>query len=265
MGTGTGTPPVRSVKKAMDLLEAVVFCPPGKGGMTLSELSAHMGLLSNTTRNLLKSMIMCGFLEQTDDGRYVPGSKCMQIGRYTQLVSDDGLAAISRALGSLSGELHETTVFATLSGGERVVIGSSDPEQAVTVNQSVFRSGRMYDTPTGRVLMAYASGEELKEILSRQGMPGDAWEGVYDAESFVLALEGIRVEGMSVIRGADIVAWAVPVMSRERVLGAMGCYAPTFRCTVEQEEEIVRRLRETASELGKELSDGENYMGPGGR
>ena len=67
--------PVRSVKKALELLEMIALAPPAQKGISLSELAKRMQMLPNSTRNILKTMILCGFIGQNREGRYVTGAK----------------------------------------------------------------------------------------------------------------------------------------------------------------------------------------------
>ena len=52
--------PVKSVKKALDLLSILIFDDPGLKGVKLTDLAQRLKLPANTTHNLLKTMVVCG-------------------------------------------------------------------------------------------------------------------------------------------------------------------------------------------------------------
>ena len=64
-----GSVPVKSVKKALDLLTLVAFEDPAGEGIPLNELASAMEFPPSSARNLLKTMISCGYVAQNSEGR----------------------------------------------------------------------------------------------------------------------------------------------------------------------------------------------------
>lgn len=222
--------PVAVVKKALDLLELIVFDAPAGEGAMLSELARRMAMPQNSARNILKSMIACGFVEQRPDAKYVPGAKCRRIGRWNRLVSDTMAQVVRERLVALTAELGEATVFATLHGGNRVVLAGVEASQAIQVGQATIHNERFYQTPTGRVMTAYAAPDEFAQIVARQGFPDAAWDGLADAAALRAAGDALRAAGECVILEREVVAVARPVLGKDGALvGALGFYAPQFR------------------------------------
>ena len=138
----TETPvPVRSVRKALNLLSILVFEEPNGVGLSLSQLARRMGLPANSTRNLLKTMMICGFVAQNKQRMYVTGPRCRQIGNLNRITSPEALSVLRPALVALSERLEESVIFSILSGANRIILVDVDTEQAVTVNKSVYREG----------------------------------------------------------------------------------------------------------------------------
>ena len=73
--------PVQSVRKAIELLDMIVLEDPTHKGITLTELAGRMGMRLNSTRNILKTMIICDVIAQNEAHAYVPGPKILAIGR----------------------------------------------------------------------------------------------------------------------------------------------------------------------------------------
>ncbi|MFA4944599.1 MAG: IclR family transcriptional regulator [Lentisphaeria bacterium] len=248
--------PVKSLKKALDLLDLLLAEEPD-GGRPLSELARQMGMPANSTHNLLKTMVACGYVEQMPDGRYRPGAKLRQIGRLNRFADEAVRARIGHVLRELGERLGEACVLATLRGGQRVVIARVDCRQAIRVDAAMAEEGRIYDSPTGRVLAANAAPEELEAILARNGLPGALWDGISAREGLETALAALRSEGFSFV-GPDaggVIAVACPVLGGDgRLFGALGCHAPEFRCPAEKQAQIRRELCQAAERLGEILS-----------
>mgnify|MGYP002552554999 CR=1 FL=1 len=74
-----GDVPVKSLKKALDLLSVLLFQDGEEKGFAVKELGERLGLPANSVHNLLKTMAVCGYAEKNADGRYTYGPVCRQI------------------------------------------------------------------------------------------------------------------------------------------------------------------------------------------
>ena len=93
--------PVKSVNKALDLLSILIFDDPGLKGVKLTDLAQRLKLPANTTHNLLKTMMVCGYVCQKEVGSsgalltqaHGPRHRCDWAKRYN-LHPDEGPALI---------------------------------------------------------------------------------------------------------------------------------------------------------------------------
>lgn len=65
---------VNSVKKALDILDILIFEDIDRRGISLKELSERSGIRPNTLHNILKTMKQCGFSRKGISRK--PGSVC---------------------------------------------------------------------------------------------------------------------------------------------------------------------------------------------
>ena len=72
---------VNSVKKALDILDILIFEDIDRRGISLKELSERSGIRPNTLHNILKTMKQCGFSRKGISRK--PGSVCPEKKRYT--------------------------------------------------------------------------------------------------------------------------------------------------------------------------------------
>lgn len=240
--------PVKSVKKALDLLSILLFEDIDRIGIDLTTLSKRLGAPLNTTHNLLKTMVACGFIAQTDKSHYIAGPKCEQIGKINELKDDRNSKMINAQMRKLSDDVQENVVFSIIAGGRRIVSTHCEYEkQLIKIDRAQFdQNSSIYRLPTGRVLTAYATESELKEIKEFYGDPLSLWP------SMKMDCERIREEGAYQLTPdkPNINSYAVPILApKGKSLGALGCYAPVFRCTKAKELLIKNNLKKTANTI----------------
>lgn len=239
--------PVKSLKKALDLMDLLLF-EAGPEGLPLTRLAARLGLPPNTAHNLLKTMTVCGYAEQAPDGaRYRAGGKWQQAGRLRLLQEREVLA---RRLQALAETLNETCVLATLANGDRVAVARAEGRQVVRVAPSAFEGSRIYDSPTGRILVAFADAAERRAVLERHGFPGPRWDGIRTDAALEKAIAAIRKTGSCWREDDELFACAAPILDPSGALiGAIGCYAPKFRCPPEGRDRITAQIRAAAAAM----------------
>jgi len=247
--------PVKSVKKALRLLSELVFCDADGHGLTLTVLARTLGSPLNTTHNLLKTMAACGYVAQNVDGNYVTGPQCRRIGLANQLTSDAFKEKLLDVMNRCTAVVNEATVFTVLRGGWRLVLARAEPaQQAVRIDPSADNAPSLYAVPTGRVLVACATPEERSLILAREGEPGERWP---DAEAAMKRIQETGFCEMPAGARTEVRAYAVAVRdAKQRLLGAIGCHAPAFRCDRAAQKRIAAALRAAAAELATYLSAG---------
>lgn len=252
------TVPVKSVKKALDLLDILCFDDSGDG-IALSELSRRMGWASNSTHNLIKTIAACGYASQNEAGRYVAGRKCHDIGRVCRMFSSQNLIAIRETLHELYQSINEAAVLAYLARGQRYVLTRMKGNQLIRVSHREDEPHRIYDVPTGRILVAHASEEQVGEIVACNGFPGEAWDKIDDMSDLKRACRKIRKAGFvsmeTPMEGTKLLSFACPIQSTDgQLLGAIGSHALEFRCPLSKQKQIINNLRLTAKKLSTQMA-----------
>ena len=244
--------PVKSVKKALDLLTILAFEDLKREGYALTALAHRMKMPVNTVHNLLKTMVACGYLAQTESGTYGIGPRMTDMGRLNGMLSAVASPRVRKRLDALCHAVEEAVTMATLADGRRVLLCQVDPRTMVRVDAATLEERCLFARPTGRVLAAYASPEELTRVLAQYGMPGAEWDGISSRKALVTALKKIKHRGYELIAhdNSELAAFAVPVVDAHGVLlGSLGCYAPAFRCGPARYESILTQLRQAAADL----------------
>ena len=239
--------PVKAVKKALDILSLLIFDDPEQRGIELTVLAHRLGLPTNTAHHLLKTMVVCGYVEQNEAGRYQAGPQCRRIDAINQFTGGAFQQKLAAVLKRYTAHVRESLVFAVLHGGHRVLIAYSEPDQVIRIDRVSAEGQNIYSIPTGRILTALASPEELRQIKVIYGLPHAVWPD-YEQD-----LKQIRRDNrccmLPDLNGVN--SFAVPVRNKDgRLLGALGCYAPAFRTGVPVQKKIWEALNRAAVELG---------------
>ena len=261
--------PVRSVRKALDVLDLLVEADLAGRPAPLADLAERLAMPVNSVHNLLKTMVACGYAEQRGRGLYVPGSKCRQLGQVNRLAGPGASEAVTAALQRFADAQGEACLLTVLVNGDRAVVRYVDCDQAVRVSRATVEKIPFFEKPTGRMLAAIADEAELQQILRRHGLPGARWNRIGSKAALRRELAALRKKGYCRTGppGSPLVALACPVASPgQRAWGVAGTFAPSYRCTASREKSLLKALKKLAAELAAAVpvpSDGRVLGEPG--
>jgi IclR family acetate operon transcriptional repressor len=249
--------PVKAVKKAFDLLDILGFeC--AESGEALTNLAKRMGMPANSVHNLLKTMSACGYVAQTEQSRYVVGARYEQIG-IRNLIAHDEVKnrAILPHLRRAGAKLSETVLLAVLVNGDRITAAQVRDENAVTVNPARLSEYTVYNTPTGRVLLAFCDEGAYAQVVAKWGMPHGEWDDIADERQLRANLEKIRRRRHAMKKSAErgTASIAVPVLrAGGALLGALGCPSPLFRFSAQKRRIILQVLTDASTGISDSIA-----------
>lgn len=232
-GAASGKMPVEALHRGLRILE-ILHGFSGGAGISLMEVSRQMGLNRSTVHNLLKTLVMCGYAENMGDGRYRLSGKLRRMAHEQVLnrISRGQARGVLAVLAALSNQLGEALVLTALENGRRRVLARALGNQTVRVSTELMESDTLsiWHNVTGRVLAAYASAEDLAQVLARNGLPLRDWGGMDNEQAVRDALAAIRTTGHSTEVVGEVFAQAVPVLDRRgQLLASLGIFMPLFR------------------------------------
>lgn len=215
----------RAVDRALSLLTAVLM---GDTRSTLTSLSRAVDLSPSTASRLLMTLSSHGFVQQTEDGRYVAGPRVKQLAA-SALRDDPVYELVGPHLDRLVAKTHETASFGIAAGDDEVLYlrQVSSPTQQV---QTILWTGRTIPR-TGTAL-------------------GAALDGAVETHGYVVSTRP----------GSDVTAVASPVFDhRGEIIGALSVNAPAYRTTAADVEgygaELVAHSLELAETLGAPIAE----------
>ncbi len=246
---------VKSVLKALSALDFVMEQSMTRPGVGLSEVAAALDIQPTTTRNILKTMEIAGYIGRAGDRLYVPGPKCYGMSRGAR-VANKLLKVMTPVLDRLAEEIGESFVVVTLFNGMRKVLLRRQGMSPIVVETSKAEQDNMaYQLVTTRIMLAFASERELDLFVELNGLPGREWDGIDSRVLLDEHLHKLKMAGYAeALAGGSLYAAAFPLLdSSGMMLGAIGIHMPSFRVTPEEKQKIFAALHATLFTLQDQL------------
>ena len=167
----------------------------------------------------------------------------------------DLIAAAEEPMGALAKNVNETVLLATLRGRERFIILQVEGNQSVQVGRDMFMKDTIYQTATGRLLLAHLGEKELKSFMAGNGPPGPGWPEASSVQKLKAALAEIRSRGWVMNRTAGgVIGLAYPVADGARVAAALGLFLPAFRFKGRHKSAIMAGMAEAAAAISGRMA-----------
>jgi len=250
-GAGRGRGGVQSLERGVQLLEILADA----GGMLgLSQLAARSGLPMPTIHRLVRTLVDVGYLRQEPSKQYALGPRLIRIGETSSRL----IGTWARPhLAHLVDELGETANLAMLESDQVVYIGQVPSRHSMRMFTEVGRRVSPHCTAVGKALLAHLPADEVRAILSRQGMEAHTEHTITDPGAFMAQLELVRDRGYAVDDGEQEIGVrcvAVPVVGAPSRV-AVSVSGPAQRMTDALVERAVPLLSDAARALDDDLVD----------
>ena len=243
---------VQVILKTFDILELVSL--KNGEGITLTEISDELGMNQATAANIIKTMASKGYLEHIGKRKgYRLGPAAFRLGTESTY-GQDLVNAAKEVMERLTASLNETTILGVLRHGRRYVLHVVNAKQEIQVQVRTERS--VYETATGRLLLAYLPEKDLERCIQKNGLPDeDTWKEATTKKSLLEVLEKIRHDGMVMTYAPTrhIRGFAVPVYAQEKVMAGLSVFLPDYRYTVARQKLIVDSLKGASEAISQRL------------
>lgn len=243
---------VASVDRAAELL---ILLGKSQRDMGVTELSKVLGVQKSTVHSLLQTLMLRGFVRQTDNGRYTLGFGLIQLGAACAEKLD--LRSIARPIMTeLANETQEIALLAVLSGTELTIIDTVEPQRSFLIIPKFDFSITLHSTAIGKVLLANAPEDILQHFI-RRGVERFTPYTVTDTDTLQAELSKVRKLGFAVgcnetIEGVTCIA--VPVYGiGGKVVAAISVSSASAVLMPERYNEVIGILRRKSCILSERL------------
>ncbi len=236
---------VQSVERAFRILEMLYENKTPEDGLGIASVSRELGLKTPTVHNLMKTLVLLGYAEQKEDGRYRPGPRADKFG----MKSDSTLLALARpVIAGLVRKLNETAVLIVAHDGVRYTLLQEECTRELKVSADTSPNRNFSGTATGLAILSCFSGTRLKQYL--ESSP-DALSGHFKSiAALKKALDEIRKDGCCILEKEEFVVFGVPVSDPGSGLyAALGMFVPLTRYDRRVRAEILAGMKAAAESL----------------
>jgi DNA-binding IclR family transcriptional regulator len=242
---------IQVLNRAFNILEFVALQP--EKIYSLTEIADEQQLNMGTCANILKTLVSRGYIEQIGHKKgYRLGPMAYYLTRNNAYKRDLILAA-EEPMQQLTKTINESSLLAITLDARRITLHSVECDHDIQARGKIDRP--IFDSATGRLLLAYQTEAEQVRFIRTYGLPTEEyWPGVTTESQLLKALASIREDALSiVVTRRQIVGIAVPIFQQKMVVAALGVFLPEIRYTETRRDLIIREMQETASHIGQNL------------
>ncbi len=239
------------IVKALDILEWVAR--DSSRTYSLTEIADGLQMNQATCVNILQTLVSKNYIEHLGRKKgYRLGPMAYNLTNNLSYSQNLVLAA-KEPMEELTTELNETSILGILRNQKRFIVHLVNSDQDLQVRSRTERN--VYETATGRLLLAFMSPKEQESFLQSNGLPpADVWSEGASLEGLGAELATIRAQELAVTQSkSHIIGLAVPVRKSDQVIASLSVFLPQIRCSAKRQAEIVQALRQTSKLINKRL------------
>lgn len=242
---------IQVIHRALNILELVARDRDKE--YTLSEISDSLGLNHGTCANIIKTLLVRKYLEQTGKRQ---GYKLGQQAYYltaNYLNKKELLNVSVEPMKALCTKLNESCILAIVKENMRIILHKELGTHELQVVSSN-KERNIYLKATGRIILACMTQEEQSEFVKKFGLPNEMWPEVKNEEDLFTELNKIKEKQCSVhFAESHIVGVGVPIYKNGKIVASLGVYLPEARFTYKAQEQIFSEINKTAQYITREM------------
>lgn len=255
MMRATKTPSVPALQRGLAILERIAR---SRRGLTFAQLARHFGdVPKSSVHTLVLTLEREGYLaREHDTGRYVTGAKLVHIAGVTL----DSVVLRERAtplLHSLVADTRMTAHLAVLEREEVTIVAKVDRPGTHRIATWVGKRMDAHCTSLGKCLIAHVPEEDVDRLIAHHGLLRHNEYTIVSPARLKQELARVRALGYAIDDQEEELGGrcvGAPVWNRDnRVVAAVSISGNTERITAETLDGFVRRVRQAADAISREL------------
>lgn len=248
---------IQSVERALNVLEIVA---QERDGVTVSEISEHLGLNISTCHHLITTLVKKGFV--THLGRvkgYALGPKLGELVEISEGERDPDvlLAEELRGLGARLGHGVQFAVLRDTSLMTKLSFPGSDDD--VVEADEVEKMSALHATATGKAILAWIPDTELVRIISANGLSPYTPETITSLSGLVEELRLVRRRKYAIddqeFREGIVCIGATIRAGAGAVIGSISVTIPADRASEKYRGYLIKEMIAAANTFSNNLRD----------
>ncbi|MCH3908743.1 MAG: IclR family transcriptional regulator [Sphaerochaeta sp.] len=247
--------PVRSVDRALAIIEVLSSHPKGLG---LLDLSREVSLNKTTTYRLLCAIMNHGWVtKDATTGKYRLTLMLFELG--SRVSARTNVLTIARPyLEDLSAQFRETVHLVIRDGSDVVYLYKEDSlNRSVKMGSQVGNRYPMYCTGVGKAILAYLSEEDLEEVWKSSHVVARTQTTITSLDAMKKELAETRKRGWAVDNEENEIGVrcvAAPILSRKGYpVASISIASSVFHITKETIGNYAEAVMDTAKIISEQL------------
>jgi len=247
--------PVKSLIKALCILDALGDCP---GGLGITELSEILKSPKSTVHRLVATLETVGYVFfDLPTSKYVLGMRVAKLG--VQLSQQSQLLTFGvPALEQLTRECKEASHLAIMEGAEVVYISHEEIKEPIRVSFGMGHRAPVYCTAGGKVFLAGLSNSEILTLYkNKKKFEHRTQRTLTTLEDLLSEIAAVRKEGIAYDNEEytpGLCCIAAPVRDfSSRTIAAISLSMMKRRMTAERKAIFKEALLQASAELSEKL------------
>lgn len=230
------------------------------GGASLADLSKELSYAKSTIHDHLLTLESKEYVVR-EDGEYTLGLKFLKHGMFAKGELD--ISHIGQpVIEELAEKTGEGVWIVVEEHGRAVPLAKAMGEKGITTHTTIGSREHLNHLASGKLMLAYMSDERVEEIIDKHGLPKQTPYTITDPDELRDELEDIREEGVAFNNreaAKGVRSIAAPVLTGERIVGAVCVSGPANRMTEERcDQEIEPLLLKATNEIELKLEYPDN-------
>lgn len=244
------TSAIQVLDRAVALLDALSrYGEP----VSLKFLTADTGLHASTAFRILSALAIHGFVERTDNGLYVLGTRLLQLGHRVRAGTD--VRREARAVMEWLRDQVEESVNLTLREGDEVVyVERVTPARSIRVEQVIGSRAPLHVTAVGKLMLGGMDNAALGNYARRTGLERYTRYTLAELESLVADVRKDAAQGFALDNEeAELGVGCIGVLIRDgtgSVVAGLSVSAPIERRKDEWIPLVMEAARKISARLG---------------
>lgn len=238
---------IQVIVRAIDILEFV--SKQNNKPVQLIKIAENAGLSQPTCANIVKTLVAKNFLENVSRKEgYILGVNAYRLTGNVEY-SQNLITASTDLMQDLVNTVNETCLLGILKNNKRVVINEIHANNDLQVKTKP--EAPVYETASGRLLMAFLHDKELNQLIDNIGLPNtSAWPGIKSKIQLIKALQEINKEKIvQTLTPNHIIGLAIPVFKKNLVIASLSVYIPESRYSAAHKKNILKLMQSVANNL----------------
>ncbi len=243
---------VQVLIRGLDILELVAR-RDGQA-ITLTEIAEELALKQSTAANIIKTLVHRGYMEHIGKKKgYRLGPSAFQLTNETAY-GQDLITASQEVMENLTAQLGESCILGVLRNNKRYALSAVNSQQDIQVR--VHSERNIYETASGRVLLAHLKEGDLQRFIDLNGLPDvELWPRAANTDGLKAELATILRDELVIthLKNRHVMGFAVPVFAGKDMVAGLSVFLPEYRYSEGKRQEIVKALKQAAKQISARL------------